>query len=169
MSVSYFFVLSGFVMIIAYYKNSKIDFLNYLKNRFARIYPIYFIAIFLMFILSIFSKNIDYEGLILNLFIMQAWVSGKALAINAPGWSLSVEFLFYILFPFLFNFFYSKIPFKKIILPIVLFWILSQIFHHILIYKPDLLELMVYRIDASYFPLMHLNEFLVGNLAGFIL
>jgi peptidoglycan/LPS O-acetylase OafA/YrhL len=78
-SVSYFFVLSGFVMIIAYYKNSKIDFLSYLKNRFARIYPIYFIAIFFMFILSIFSKNIDYEGLILNLLIIQAWVSGKAL------------------------------------------------------------------------------------------
>jgi peptidoglycan/LPS O-acetylase OafA/YrhL len=25
---------------------------------------------------------------------------------------------------------------------------------------------MVFKIDASYFPLMHLNEFLVGNLAG---
>lgn len=165
-SVSYFFILSGFVMIVAYYKNSKIDLLFYMKNRFARIYPVYFIAIFLLLLLSILSKNLDYQGLILNLLIIQAWVPGKALAFNIPGWSLSVEFLFYVLFPFLFNSFYSKIPFKKLIFPIVLFWMISQIFYHVLLYEPDLLELMVYKIDASYFPLMHLNEFLVGNIAG---
>jgi peptidoglycan/LPS O-acetylase OafA/YrhL len=45
-SVSYFFILSGFVMIVAYHKNSNIDFIAYMKNRFARIYPVYFIAIF---------------------------------------------------------------------------------------------------------------------------
>lgn len=165
-SVSYFFILSGFVMIIAYYKNSKIDFIAYMKNRFTRIYPIYFIAIFLLLILSILSKKVDFEGLVLNLLIIQAWIPGKALSFNIPGWSLSVEFLFYILFPFLFNSFYSKIPFKKLIFPIALFWVISQIIYHILIFNKYLLELMVYKIDVSYFPLMHLNEFLVGNLAG---
>ena len=46
--VSYFFILSGFVMIIAYNTNSKINFFQYLKNRLARIYPVYLFAIFLL-------------------------------------------------------------------------------------------------------------------------
>src|SRR6266481_3833483 len=48
--VSYFFILSGFVMIIAYGKKSKISPLAYYKNRFARIYPVYLIAILLLLI-----------------------------------------------------------------------------------------------------------------------
>lgn len=165
-SVSYFFILSGFVMIIAYYKNSKIDFFSYLKNRFARIYPVYLMAITLLLILSILSRKVDYQGLILNLLMIQAWVPGKALAFNIPGWSLSVEFLFYMLFPFLFNYFYSKVNYTKLFFPILFFWVFSQFLFHLLIYKPYLFELSFYNIDLAYFPLMHLNEFLVGNLAG---
>lgn len=43
--VSYFFILSGFVMIIAYHNKSEINFIEYFKNRFARIYPVYLLAI----------------------------------------------------------------------------------------------------------------------------
>lgn len=40
--VSYFFILSGFVLIVSYLhrvKNGKISYFNFYLNRFARIYP----------------------------------------------------------------------------------------------------------------------------------
>jgi peptidoglycan/LPS O-acetylase OafA/YrhL len=164
--VSYFFILSGFVMIIAYNKGPKINYLNYLKNRFARIYPIYFIAIVLILILSILAKKIDFEGLFLNLFMLQAWIPEKALSFNFPGWSLSVELFFYVLFPFLFNSIYSKIRFTKLIYPIIIIWLFSQILFFLLLNHSYFKEFPLSSKDLSYFPLMHLNEFLIGNLAG---
>ena len=35
--VSYFFILSGFIMIVAYHRKGKIAYLDYYRNRFARI------------------------------------------------------------------------------------------------------------------------------------
>ena len=48
--VSYFFILSGFVMIIAYGRKAEINKADYFKNRVARIYPVYLLAIILLFI-----------------------------------------------------------------------------------------------------------------------
>jgi len=166
--VSYFFILSGFVMIIAYGQKVKINTIDYLKNRFARIYPVYFLAIILLLIFfTITSSKIDFYGLILNIFLIQSWIPGQALSFNYPGWSLAVEFLFYLAFPFLFNYVYSKFDFKRIVIPILFIWVVSQICLHIAsttsFYKgfPSKSHDLIY-----YFPIMHLNEFLMGNLAG---
>jgi peptidoglycan/LPS O-acetylase OafA/YrhL len=110
--VSYFFILSGFVMIIAYIDKENIDFFEYVKNRLARIYPVYFLAIILILVIRFFA-GVNLVDLILNALMLQAWVPEKALTINFPGWSLSVELFFYILFPFLFNFFYKIKSLKK--------------------------------------------------------
>lgn len=58
--VSYFFVLSGFVMIIAYSNQKKIYWKTYLKNRFARIYPIYFSSLLLVLFGQFFIKKVEY-------------------------------------------------------------------------------------------------------------
>ncbi len=164
--VSYFFMLSGFVMIIAYHKKIKIDFVDYIRNRFARIYPVYLLAIFLLFILSVVSKNLDVSNFFLNIFMIQAWIPGKALVFNVAAWSLAVELFFYMVFPFLFNHFYSKFKLKKLIIPIILFWIVSQIIFHYVVYQDDFLGWFYDKEDIMYHPVFHLNEFLVGNLAG---
>lgn len=65
-AVSYFFLLSGFVMIIAYHKKTKIHFLEFIKNRLARIYPVYLLAIILLIMLLLFSKNNNFNGLFLT-------------------------------------------------------------------------------------------------------
>lgn len=160
--VSYFFILSGFVMIIAYSNRSAISSKEYYLNRFIRIYPLYFFAIFIIFLLQLRQNDLDFFGLVLNIFMIQSWVPEKMLSINPPGWSLSVEFVFYLIFPFLFNKLFQRINFKRLSLYIVLFWVLSQIVYH---YFFD------YKIDNDYLllngnPIMHLNEFLIGNLAG---
>ncbi|PWN68342.1 acyltransferase [Chryseobacterium phosphatilyticum] len=162
--VSYFFILSGFIMIIAYHRKEKIGYLDYYKNRFARIYPLYVLGL-LLYLVTKYSNFSFYKGF-LYLFGLQSWVPGEAMVLNFPGWSISVEFLFYLIFPWLYNYFYSKGN-KSIWIITILIWIVTQVFcslyadssyyqgphtqSHELLY---------------YFPLMHINEFLVGNLAG---
>ncbi len=167
--VSYFFILSGFVMIIAYSNRSSINTFEYLKNRFARIYPVYFLAIVLLFINNIKTKTtVDLYDLLLSVFTLQAWVPGETLCFNFPGWSIGTEFFFYISFPFLFNFVYKKSDFRSLVIPISLFWIVSQIVFHFAIYSPLYHGYPSRSHDLLFFfPLMHLNAFLIGNLIGF--
>ncbi|MCJ1809540.1 acyltransferase [Flavobacterium oreochromis] len=162
--VSYFFLLSGFVMIIAYGNRENVNFIEYIKNRLARIYPVYLLAIFLILDITLF-QNINKFDLLLNLFMIQSWVPQKALTLNYPGWSLSVEMFFYISFPFLLNKIYSKKNLKINTISIISFWLISQIIFHLIVYK--VLEVPNYsNRDLYYHPLMHFNEFLIGNLAG---
>jgi len=166
--VSYFFILSGFVMIIAYKNKGKIEFRKFIKRRFARVYPVFFLAIIILLIYyTILGKPIDYKGLLLNITIIQSWVPGKALSFNTPGWSLSVEMFFYLCFPFLFNHFYKKYTFKKLIFPVLVLFIVSQIVLHLLRYSSFYDGYPSNSHDLTFFfPLMHLSEFLIGNLAG---
>ena len=166
--VSYFFILSGFVMIIAYGNNDKIEFGAFMKRRLARIYPAYFLAIivFLIYFLVQF-KPFDIKGLILNLTFLQSWIPGYALSFNAPGWSLSVEMFFYMLFPLLFNYFYKRYSVNKLLIPILLLFVVSQLLLHILRYSTFYKGFPSASNDLIFFfPLMHLSEFLVGNIAG---
>jgi peptidoglycan/LPS O-acetylase OafA/YrhL len=168
--VSYFFILSGFIMVIAYGHRGKINYIDFLKRRFARIYPVYFLAIIALFTyLYIFNRPIDYLGLFLNLTMIQSWFPGYALSFNGPGWSLAVELFFYMLFPLLFNHLYKKYDLKKTAPAVIIFFIISQVVLHLLLYS-ELYEGYPSKIHdfIFYFPVMHLNEFLIGNIAGLI-
>ncbi|AZA78935.1 acyltransferase [Chryseobacterium sp. G0186] len=162
--VSYFFILSGFIMIVAYHKKDRIGYFDYYKNRFARIYPLYVVGLLLYLITRYSNFSID-KGL-LYLFGLQSWIPGEAMILNFPGWSISVEFLFYLIFPWLYNHFYSKGN-KSIWVVTIIIWIITQLFCTLYAdssyYEGPHTESheLLY-----YFPLMHINEFLVGNLAG---
>lgn len=158
--VSYFFVLSGFVMIVAYNNKEHIIYLDYIKNRLSRIYPVYILAIFLILCVKLF-KEINYYDLMLNVLMIQSWVPGKDTTINGPGWSLSTEMFFYLCFPLLFNFIYKKLTLKNVGFWVILFWFCSQIVIHLL--SQNLIRAS---INSYSNPFMRLNEFLVGNLAG---
>jgi len=167
LAVSYFFVLSGFVMLITYNRLEKIDFFQYIKKRLVRIYPAYLLATLLVLLYWFFYlSKIDYSGFVLNLLLIQAWIPVKALAFNYPAWAIAIEFFFYLTFPFLFNYIYKRHKFRKVFFLIVSFWILSQVVIQFfwLNLRPGgtLAELNFVR----FFPLFHLNQFLIGNLAG---
>lgn len=162
--VSYFFILSGFIMIIAYHRKEKIGYLDFYRNRVARIYPLYIVGLLLYFIMR--YSDFSFNKTFLYLLGVQSWIPGKALILNFPGWSISVEFLFYLIFPWLYNFLYSKGN-KSIWIIAILIWIGTQVFSNLYIHSP------AYRgphTDSHeflhYFPLWHINEFLIGNLAG---
>jgi peptidoglycan/LPS O-acetylase OafA/YrhL len=102
--VTIFFVLSGFLITYRYYGKIELSSRyawNYFINRFARIYPLYFLVLTVV----IFSnRNFDPVFLLQNYtlthnlpFIFQS----HGMAID-PSWSLTVEECFYLLAPLLF-------------------------------------------------------------------
>lgn len=170
LGVSYLYILSGFVMIIAYQKKTAtgISLKSFFKNRFARVYPLYLLALIITLSYYIIDNRIySVTDLILNLLAIQAWFPGYALSLNTPGWSVSTEIFFYLLFPFLFNFIYRKAALKKLFIAILTLWLITQIVlnwgFHSAFYKgfPSASHDLLF-----YFPLMHLNEFLIGNITG---
>lgn len=171
LSVSYFFILSGFVMVVAYGKRPEhFNTAIYFRNRAARILPMYYTAMVLMIIyyfmrVNVFNTPSEYHvnGVdnSLNALLIQAWIPGKAFTLNPPAWSLSVEAFFYLLFPLIFTKFYKKLSFQSFFLWIVVFFIVSQVLFHFLIYTWPAQVYYVY-----FLPALRLNEFLVGNALG---
>lgn len=169
MGVSYFFCLSGFVMVIAY-QDSKMDGrarARYFRNRFARIYPVYVFALLLLVgFYLFFGGKIKPAAFLLGLFAFQAWVPEYALSLNVPGWSICVEFFFYALFPLL-VFWYRKTSLIRVLWPAAIFWLLSQV-----IFLGLLNSEYNHGLDSAfhkaifYNPLMHLNEFIIGNVGA---
>jgi peptidoglycan/LPS O-acetylase OafA/YrhL len=161
--VTFFFVLSGFVMGLAYLKK-EVNFARYWYDRAARILPVYLLALYLM----IEFNNIPLTSTeaLLNLTLLQSWVPTYPLTINAPGWSLSVEAFFYLLFPFLLLII-QKYKIQPLILLIIaiLFWLITQFTLTIALtyyyggYPSPSHDLIFY------FPFSHLSSFLLG-LAG---
>ncbi len=169
LSVGYFFILSGFVMMIAYGDRQKINPVDYFKNRVARIYPVYFIGILMVVLFTLFALREfpSFYEIFLNVFAIQAWFPPQLMSLNFPGWSLSVEFFFYFIFPFLFNHFYQTKKTSTIFIVVILFWLLSILFFNWGLHGN--INLGNEKTTSNFlngFPLLHLNEFMIGNLAG---
>ncbi|CCH03271.1 hypothetical protein FAES_5272 [Fibrella aestuarina BUZ 2] len=126
-AVYYFFVLSGFVLTAAY-RDRPLRYGLFIANRLGRIYPVYFVALCLTLLVTslpsehvvgwfhtpsidgtkqlvkaalLSAKTLSKRDLCLSVLLLQGWHVTTWQAFNGPGWSLSVEFFLYLLFPFL--------------------------------------------------------------------
>ena len=166
--VSFFFVLSGFVLTVSYY-NKPIDPPQFWISRFARIYPLHLIAI-LYYVVKYSLKGhlLGSEtilSVVLNLSLLQSWFPSFALSLNYPSWFLSVLCLFYFIFPYL----YPKIKgftFNLLISTVFSFWFMSLVVL-IILSKLVIHRGFPYNI-ILYNPLMHLNSFIIGIGGGLI-
>jgi len=114
MGVTMFFVLSGFLICMRYYGNSEITgswFRKYIKNRIARIYPMYFFLTLLTFLLYfVVGGEPSVMGtvqspilvLFLNIFFIRGFFDDLKFTGVGQGWSLTVEECFYLLAPVFF-------------------------------------------------------------------
>jgi peptidoglycan/LPS O-acetylase OafA/YrhL len=165
--VSYFFVLSGFIMIVAYGGQERIDTKDYLKNRFARVYPLVALSALPYFFIALKSDRVHFTDVLLNLTTLQSWIPGKATAGNYPLWSITVEVFFYLCFPLFFNTLYKRFSLASITVSALILLAASVGVQHYLLSSgavdtaTDAGHDLVY-----YFPPMHLAQFVVGNVAG---
>lgn len=100
--VSFFFVLSGFILQHSYRSRlGEIGISQFYLLRFFRIWPSHVVIAAILFLLNRGATTIG--QLILATFLLQAWSPNLSTVflLNGPSWSLSVEMIFYVLFPFL--------------------------------------------------------------------
>ncbi|HEY9680659.1 MAG TPA: acyltransferase [Oculatellaceae cyanobacterium] len=171
--VSFFFVLSGFILALKYpaiegYKETT----RFFVARFARIWPAYLAVIALFFGLTN-TWWVPHGGRIpwitvLHITMMQSWVprSSCYFALNAPAWSVSTEFFFYLLFPVLIRKWKATWLYKLLLCAAITASIIltAQFFpvHH-LESKPGLFNALIY-----VHPVSRLFEFTLGMAATLI-
>jgi peptidoglycan/LPS O-acetylase OafA/YrhL len=162
-AVAYLYVLSGFVMSLVYYRpEQKFDIAGYWRARFVRIYPLYIISFLLVCVYysdSLF--RIKPQKILANIFVVQAWFPAYSQSFNYAAWSMTVEFFFYAVFPFLILWM-ARQSTRKLIGLALAFWAFSQAVSYILWagYYPEYKDFIVY------FPVFHLNSFVIGVVGG---
>ena len=99
--VSFFFILSGFVLTWSWVPGSKA--VSFYRRRFARIYPAYaFVLVVTGVAGSPAAPPVSARGVGLSSVLLQSWSlhNGSIVhALNPPSWSLSDEAFFYVLLP----------------------------------------------------------------------
>jgi peptidoglycan/LPS O-acetylase OafA/YrhL len=165
--VTFFFVLSGFIMGVTCLDNTAFEHKDYWLRRFSRIYPAYLLAALLMIVL--FGQRDlarDPLAVMLHLLMLQAWWPSYALTVNIPGWSLSIEAFLYALLPgVVFMLRRTHASPRNFLLLALMLWGLTQLVH---LYCLNVVAAASPSIRnwVLYFPLSHLCSFLLG-LAGY--
>jgi len=169
--VTFFFVLSGFVMVISQLPKKSFTTNNYYIRRIARIAPVYIFALIIMIGYTYGKNHLNNNlGIFLSLTFLQSWFTKYSLTFNGPGWSLSVEMFFYLLFPLFFYWFREKkVNYKKLLLFALLFWLFTQF---VLINLLNSNQYKGFPSDThaliNYFPISHLCSFILGMSVGYV-
>jgi peptidoglycan/LPS O-acetylase OafA/YrhL len=109
--VSFFFVLSGFILTHVYTSKPFPGYGRFMLARFARLWPMHVFAL-LMLLTFVRPDSITFDGpgffskwyaLLSNLTLTQAVIPFKAytFSYNSVSWSISTEAFFYLAFPLL--------------------------------------------------------------------
>ncbi len=171
-AVSFFFLLSGFILVVAYeklIKENRLSPVDFYVKRIARVYPLYVFALsltlaFHFFVQSGFSnlpRKLPFE-----LLMVQSWFYSGS--INYVAWSISCELFFYILFP-LYIVKWQKVSLRKSIsvatLVLLVGVTVSYVIHasNIPFLRADLKEGYLYE-----HPIFRIPIFFLGNLLGFL-
>jgi len=184
--VSFFFVLSGFILVYTY-AGRPLKLGQFWRARFARIYPAYAFSLLVTgpfffyamakFDLPFFAWSKAHSKLAVGLVLglLQAWVPPAALAWNAVAWSLSVEAFFYLLFPFLLWILIRRSQ-AQLFLIAAASWLTSLALSAVyLLRNPDHLTTINADVNVAFWlnalkfnPLVRLPEFLLGMALGFV-
>lgn len=167
--VSFFFVLSGFLL--AWSARPGDGVVSFWRRRLVKIFPNHLVMWVLAMVLFAAAAT-PVHAAVLNFFLLSAYSPDGAVnvAVNPPSWTLSVELLFYMLFPFLILAI-RRIPVRRLWLWVglmLLGMVLVQV--AVLTVIPDtprsaLTPVSSYQFWFGYiFPPSRLFEFVIGSL-----
>lgn len=170
--VTIFFVLSGFILSYSYASrpgSMRGTLRSFWMARIARLYPVYLVGIAL-FVPVVFyaTGETAFQRIstgLLSLIVGQAWIRPLGMPFgmwNPPGWSLSAEEFFYLVFPFICKPL-SKLSMRQLLGFSLMCWLLSL--------TGTLKYLATDYADRDlwmFFPLLRLPEFLLGMSAGIV-
>jgi peptidoglycan/LPS O-acetylase OafA/YrhL len=164
--VSVFFVLSGFLITYRYYERFRMEkrwFYRYIRNRVARIYPVYFLlttitAIY--FLAGELGKHGAYSNrqiivnsgwvYFTNITFIRGYLHDLLFSLIPQGWSLSVEEFFYFSAPI--TWLLIKKRFNLVLQAIALLaagWLLIRIGAHVHFY--GFFDTPVFMLKFTYF------------------
>lgn len=109
LSVSFFIMLSGFVLAYNYAgraREGKLDKVRFWKARFTRLYPVYLLSLVLGFQTYLgeyaaHTHQMFWLGTFLTPLLLQGWVPEIATFGNTPAWTMSAEASYYVIFPWI--------------------------------------------------------------------
>lgn len=159
--VNFFFMLSGLGCVLGYkdrLDENKISSAGFLYNRFAKLYPAYF----LFLILSVFLYNGGHFGkmklFLMHTFMLQTFplTSNQAFGYNGVAWCVFASFFFYLIFIAI-----HKINFKECLSYIAFLSVFIAV--NILFHSED-----GYVMTALFYtnPIFRLLDFLIGMAIG---
>lgn len=107
LSVSFFIMLSGFVLAYNYAgraREGKLGKIRFWKARFTRLYPVYLLSLILGWQTFLGERSAHthamfWTGAILTPLLLQGWIPEIATFGNTPAWTMSAETAYYVLFP----------------------------------------------------------------------
>jgi len=178
-AVTFFFVLSGFIMAYSYGRlgtpNLSVSPRIFWLARAARILPAYYVALLIALPTFVYgtlfgrspSPDLLVPGLFLVPLLLQSWIPPYALLWNVPAWSLSVEWFFYLIFPWLWKSVAARSNKSLLVLSCSLILITAAVRMNPLgvegavnsPWRPNFL---------AYFPFFHLPSFFLGVVFGLI-
>ena len=177
-SVSFFILLSGFVLAYNYAgraRAGKLDRVRFWKARFTRLYPIYLLSLLMSWQMigperADHSPGMFWTGMVLTPLLLQGWIPPIATFLNTPAWTMSAESSYYVLFPWLAR---SKRPVQAwhYLVQLGGVWVLGMIpgalyvaFNPDGIAHPDRWSYGPWLQALKYTPLPHLASFVFGVL-----
>lgn len=185
-SVTLFFVLSGFILAYSYLgaeTDVTVPRRAFWVARFARVYPVYLLGLVLaapVFVGRVLQQQgVTGESLLTVAGIgtavgglLQAWIPAAACEWNCPGWSLSVEAFFYLVFPF------AALPVlrmgpRRLLLALGLSALVGLLLMggwlyglHLTVTPGSPVEPEAWKTVGAYNPLLRLPQFLCGVFLG---
>ncbi len=175
-SVSFFILLSGFVLAYNYAPRARagtLDRTRFWEARFTRLYPIYLLSLILSWRMipaeyQAHTHAMFWTGMVLSPLLLQGWIPELATFLNTPAWTMSAESAYYLGFPW-----FARCKRPARLLPLLAqmagVWCLGMIPGTLyLILNPDHLAVTDRWSSApwlqalKYTPLPHLASFIFG-------
>jgi peptidoglycan/LPS O-acetylase OafA/YrhL len=176
--VSFFFLISGYILSYNYADRGRIRPLDFWVARFSRLYPVYLLTMLISIPMLIVEWHVRphwqfWQGAIATPLLMQGFFADIATFWMTVTWTLSCEVALYLAFPWLMR---LKWPTKAstLLLMVIGFWVIGLVPHTLYIFvNPDHLTGVANRYSGGYWieflkytPLPYLCTFLAGLSLG---